>query len=172
MFVLGHVGIGRRLAALVDDRLPVAALVVGTLLPDLIDKPLYYSRMWSYISCTRTFGHTGLLLVAIVAIAYWRRSRALKALALGVATHLFLDFMGDSVDAWQNSSTAVALSWPVASTHFTDSYIPSLRDHALALLNWPTVVGEVVGLGFLARGWWTHHRTPSSGEGRPETAAL
>ena len=169
---MGHVGIGRRLAALVSDSLPATALVLGTLLPDLIDKPLYYSRMWPYISCTRTFGHTGLLLLVLIAVAYARRSIALKALALGVATHLFLDFMGDSVDAWQNSSSAVALSWPVASTHFTDSYIPSLREHALALLNLPTVLGEVVGLWFLAREWRTHHRTPSSGEGRAETAAL
>jgi len=170
--VLGHDWRDRVRALKEEDGGDITVTGSLTLLPDLIDKPLYYSRMWPYISCTRTFGHTGLLLLVLIAVAYARRSIALKALALGVATHLFLDFMGDSVDAWQNSSSAVALSWPVASTHFTDSYIPSLREHALALLNLPTVLGEVVGLWFLAREWRTHHRTPSSGEGRAETAAL
>ncbi len=82
MFVLGHLGIGKRLAAhpyrrfsRVDKR----AFFVGALLPDLIDKPLYYGWSWltgkhgaeaGLISGTHLFGHTGLFLLALA------RSRA------------------------------------------------------------------------------------------------
>src|SRR5580704_10954240 len=95
MFVFGHIGIGRTLAGPWRRRLPAFPFIVGALLPDLIDKPLYYSRIWEFVSCTRTFGHTGLLLALIGAVAYLTRSRGLAALALGVATHLVLDCVLD-----------------------------------------------------------------------------
>jgi len=160
MFVLGHIGIGRRLASIVDERLPQIALVVGTLLPDLIDKPLYYSRLWSFVNSTRTFGHTGLFLGVLIVLSFALRSRPMKALALGVATHLLLDLLGDIAYLWRRepSASAIALAWPVASSHFVESYMPSIKDHALALITWPTAVGEVVGLGLLTVEWSALHR--------------
>src|SRR6185312_7307809 len=100
MFVLAHLGIGLELARPWRRRLPVKPLLLGTLLPDLIDKPLYYGLAWAtgrrgyaigLISGTRTFGHTVLFAAAIAAYAAARRSKAAAAVALGCATHLILD---------------------------------------------------------------------------------
>src|SRR5436190_18659350 len=91
MFVLGHVGIGRTIASAKSCHLPFLAFAVGAVLPDVIDKPLYYTRLFGLVTCTRTFGHTGLFLLAVVAGALWTRSPVARALALGAATHPILD---------------------------------------------------------------------------------
>ena len=84
----------------------------------------------------------------------------MKALSLGVATHLLLDLVGDVAYAWhqEQSASAIALAWPVASTHFVDSYMPSIKDHALALITWPTALGEVLGLALLVMEWGAFQR--------------
>ena len=70
MFVLGHLGIGSRLLFSLRTRLPAGWLYLGCLLPDLIDKPLFYvpllvmHQQLPLITGTRTFGHTGLFLLA------------------------------------------------------------------------------------------------------------
>jgi hypothetical protein len=154
MFVLGHVGIGRALVRRWRDRLPLVPLSIGTLLPDLIDKPLYYSRLWPYITATRTFGHTGLLLLALAGAGVLFESRVLKALAAGVATHLLLDTIGDLPDGLRNSSALIAATWPLSGGRFADFYLPSLTAHAwLLLLSWPTLGGELVGGLLLLREW-------------------
>src|SRR3954466_140383 len=107
MFVFGHVGVGRALLSRWKARLPVIPLAVGMLLPDLIDKPLYYSRLWSFVTCTRTFGHTGLLLLALTGFAAALRSRTLAALSAGMATHLLLDCAFDFPPFGPNSSAWV-----------------------------------------------------------------
>src|SRR5438552_13741940 len=102
MFALGHLGIGKKLAARPfrhfspgDKR----AFFVGALLPDLIDKPLYYIPAWvtgreaagaGILSGTHLFAHTGLFLLALSVAALVTRSRPLRALAIGVATHCVL----------------------------------------------------------------------------------
>src|SRR4051812_43545813 len=104
MFVFGHLGIGSKLATPWAQGLPRRWLLVGTLLPDLIDKPLYYGLSFAtgksgtdlgLISGTRTFGHTALFLVLLALGSIIRRSRILAALALGTATHLLIDNFGD-----------------------------------------------------------------------------
>ena len=47
MFVLGHVGIGTRVLGGLRQRLPARWLILGCLLPDLIDKPLFYLLLWA-----------------------------------------------------------------------------------------------------------------------------
>jgi hypothetical protein len=150
MFVFGHIGIGRKLAQPWSRHLPAVPLIVGMLLPDLIDKPLYYARLSTFFSCTRTIGHTGVLLAAIVLAAAFTRSRALAALALGVATHLALDCFADLFTN-EPSSAWIALTWPVLHREFAYYYIPSIQVHLERLWVTPTVVGESVGLALL--GW-------------------
>src|SRR5687767_3274929 len=98
MFVFGHLGIGKTIAdpTLRRYSLPLAPLFIGSLLPDLIDKPLYYGLValtgkrgaeLELIHGTRTFGHTALLLLLIL---MWKRP-VVRALALGVLTHIALD---------------------------------------------------------------------------------
>ena len=153
MFVLGHVGIGRAVLTRWSKRLPAIPLVLGTLLPDIIDKPLYYARLSPYISCTRTFGHTGLLLVALTAAAFAFRSRALAALSAGVATHLLLDCAFDWPWFGPNSSAWTALAWPFFHRTFTVYYLDSIATHATRLLSPVTMLGEVLGMLLLVREW-------------------
>jgi hypothetical protein len=153
MFVLGHVGIGRALLHPWRDRLPLVPLSLGTLLPDLIDKPLYYSRLWPYITSTRTFGHTGLLVLALAGAGVLFESRVLKALAAGVTTHLFLDFAGDLPGGLEQSSTLIAALWPLSGGRFSTFYLPSVTAHAWLLLSWPTLASELLGGGLLLREW-------------------
>jgi len=154
MFVLGHVGIGRALVRRWRAQLPVVPLAIGTLLPDVIDKPLYYARVWPYVTATRTFGHTGVLLLALAGAGVLLESRVLKALAAGVATHLLLDFVGDLPQGLENSSTLIAATWPLSGGRFSTSYSPSMAAHAwLLLLSWPTVSSELVGGLLLFREW-------------------
>ena len=151
MFLFGHIGIGRTLVGRWRARLPAAPLIVGTLLPDIIDKPLYYARIWPFVSCTRTFGHTGLLLLALLGAASVRRSRTLIAIAAGLATHLLLDCVLDWPAGGEPSSAWTALTWPLSGGHFVSLYFPSIRSHAAGLWSPPIVISEVVGL--LLLGW-------------------
>jgi hypothetical protein len=154
MFVLGHIGIGRAIARPWRSRLPVIPLIVGMLLPDLIDKPLYYSRAWALITCTRTFGHTGLLILLIAAAAYVRRSRALAAVSVGMITHGILDCIVDLPAVGRESATWVAMLWPLLGHEFVVFYFPSMKAHFLQLGSWQVVSGEVVGGMLMLIEWW------------------
>ena len=46
MFFFGHLGAGSRLASPFSKGLPRGLLLLGTLLPDLIDKPLFYGLLF------------------------------------------------------------------------------------------------------------------------------
>jgi membrane-bound metal-dependent hydrolase YbcI (DUF457 family) len=146
MFILGHIGFGRTLARPWLRRLPTWPLVIGTLLPDLIDKPLYYAHVWTFISCTRTFGHTGLLMLAVATVAYLRHSRVLAALALGMATHVVLDCALDWMTSNGPSTAFVALTWPILSRTFAVYDFASMRAHLQALISPAILATEVIGL--------------------------
>src|SRR6267143_6418479 len=101
MFGFGHLGIGSWVAARRVRAGQLAWVLFGTLLADLIDKPLYYSLVLAtgrrgaelgLVTGTRTFGHTLLLVVALWLLTP-RRIGA--PLALGMITHLALDELGD-----------------------------------------------------------------------------
>jgi hypothetical protein len=159
MFVFGHIGIGRKLASPWSRDLPHVPLIAGMLLPDLIDKPLYYARLWDYVSCTRTFGHTGLLLLLLLLCGYLLRSRALLALGLGDATHLLLDWVIDGFGHAYGSSTWMAFTWPILYGEFA-YYFSSLPTHAGSFLIRPVVATEVIGLALIA---WDFARQKLSG---------
>ena len=86
-------------------RLPLdyRLVLLGSLLPDLVDKPVSW---WLWPEVTgRNLGHTGLLQLALVALglAFATRGRyGLLVLALASAGHLLLDRMWEvpSVLAW------------------------------------------------------------------------
>lgn len=93
MFVLGHLGIGLGLAWLLAWKAPSAIdfrlVLLGALLPDLIDKPLGAALGLD----TRLWGHTFLFLFALLALSFLPALRALRLVGFGVATHLLLDEM-------------------------------------------------------------------------------
>jgi hypothetical protein len=165
MFLLGHVGIGKKLAARPYrdfSRVDKRAFFVGTLLPDLIDKPLYYIPAWltgkhgaaaGILSGTHLFAHTGLFLLVLVVAGLVTRSRPLRALAIGVATHLALDGVGLTL----NLKT---LLWPLFGWHFPTYPFRSLTAHLGTIFRPVTFAGEALGAAFL---WWDYRAT------RPES---
>ncbi len=154
MFVLGHLGMGKWLAARPFRQFSRAgkrAFFAGALLPDLIDKPLYYGWSWwtgkrgaeaGLISGTHLFGHTGLFLVTIGAAALLTRSHWVRALAIGVVTHLALDFVGLSMDLR-------TLLWPLFGWHFPSYPFASVTQHLGTMFRPVTFAGEVLGAAFL-----------------------
>jgi hypothetical protein len=159
MFLLGHVGIGKKMAARPYrrfSRVEKRAFFVGVLLPDLIDKPLYYVATWltgkrgaaaGILSGTHLFAHTGLFLGVLVVAGLATRSRPLRALAIGVATHLALDGVGLTL----NLKT---LLWPLLGWHFPSYPFRSLTAHLGTILRPVTFAGEALGAAFL----WSDYR--------------
>jgi hypothetical protein len=172
MWAFGHLGIGSKIAAPMSRKLPYGWLLLGTLLPDLIDKPLYYGMSLftgdsgvdlGLISCTRTVGHTGIFALSIALLAFARRSKTMAAIALGVASHLLLDGLQDYwarkfLGVAGESSLAMAALFPF----FTGSFDPRfaimpgkslgerLSSGALPFI----AVSETLGLAILAWDYW------------------
>jgi len=192
MFILGHVGIGSRLGALVprvrEARAP-GWLLLGTLLPDLVDKPLYYGlklatgregSQLGLISCTRTVGHSALfaLLAWLLLRALGRRGAALALLA-GMATHWLLDLAGDvagylgqllgTTSTPASFSSAKALLFPLLGRHFAVSPFHSAREHLTSLVQTYTLAGELVGGILLVAAWRRSaaRRTGARADGPP-----
>jgi hypothetical protein len=154
MFIFGHIGIGRKLVNPWSHQFPSAPLIIGMLLPDLIDKPLYYARVWDFISCTRTLGHTGAFLVLILVAAYFLHSRGLAALGMGVATHVLLDCL---MDGFGPGSAWIALTWPIFRTDFAHEY-SSIASHIARLWVGPVVTMEIIGLALIGWDLWKSAR--------------
>ena len=156
MFALGHLGLGKKIAARPYRRLSGGekrAFFLGTLLPDLIDKPLFYIPFWltgargaagGMLSGTHLFAHTGLFLLALVLAARVTRSGAVRAVAIGVATHLALDCVALSMGLG-------TLLWPLFGWHFPAFPFRGLGQHLATILNPITLAGELLGAAIL---WW------------------
>ena len=163
MFVLGHLGVGSALARPCSRGLKKRFMFLGTLLPDLIDKPLYYGLSLitglkgadlGIISGTRTFGHTALFLLTLCVIAFARRSRVLVALALGIATHLVLDGLWDRLGPTTlplgDISPLAGIFWPALGTQFPIYPFNDVQDHLSKFLQPAFWGGELLGLALLS----------------------
>ena len=111
MYVLAHLGIGYGLVRTLVDPwrkgLPRTPILVGTILPDLIDKPIYYGLVFltgrrgnelGVVAGTRGFAHTAIFLTLLGLAALCSKGKWAKifeALAWGTLTHLFLDLTAD-----------------------------------------------------------------------------
>ena len=158
MFVFGHLGFGSVLAHPWRDRGARWALLLGMLLPDIIDKPLYYARLSDVFSCTRTVGHTGLLALALLLDGLLGKRRALAALAIGMLTHLLLDCVMDVVVGSTDGSAIRAALWPFLGVDFARVYLASMTVHVERLLNLPILLTEIAG-GLLLI--WEFRRRPA-----------
>lgn len=108
MYILAHLVAGLVLGFLVawllrDDRW-VIPCAIGSILPDLIDKPLGYIVLGDSISYGRIYFHTLLvfLILVLAGLVWWRmrRSPVVLALALGVLSHEVLDAMWLEPNNW------------------------------------------------------------------------
>jgi hypothetical protein len=160
VFALGHLGLGKKIAARPYRRWSAfekRAFFLGALLPDLIDKPLFYIPLWvtgrrgaaaGMLSGTHLFAHTGLFLLALVIAALIARSRPVRAVAIGVATHFALDCLGLSMGLG-------TLLWPLFGWHFPSYPFRSLGQHLATILNPVTLAGELLGAAVL---WWDYRK--------------
>jgi hypothetical protein len=170
LFVLGHVGIGTRLLGRLRHRLPARWLVVGCLLPDLIDKPLFYGLLWlrgqpdPLISGSRSVGHSGLFVLALLVLALLTRRLEAWALFAGVATHLALDIAGEAVtSATPDSSIWLAILFPLLGVRFPRAHFASLLEHLrIDAENAYVVGGEIAGGAILLASWWKRRKAQSS----------
>ncbi len=155
MFVLGHLGVGSKIVSPWTRDLPKSAVFFGCLLPDLMDKALYYglveatgrrSFQLGLICGTRTFGHTALFCLALALAARALRSPALKAVTLGVASHLLLDNLGEitALAGEKNPYLFHALLWP-ALRPFPPYIFKSASEHFKTFLKPYIFAGEVAG---------------------------
>jgi len=133
-------------------------MYLGCLLPDLIDKPLYYALFWLHrlpplIAGTRTFGHTGLFLLGLLLLAALARRPWAWALFAGVATHLALDIAGELVTiADPESSIWLAIFFPACGVRFPLGHFTSLLEHLqLSAQSSYVIAGEAIGAILLLR---------------------
>jgi len=137
--------------AALSSRLDVRFLLVGSLLPDIIDKPVGQLIFRETFNNGRIFCHTLLFLILITVPAlllYRGRSRTwLLALSFGTFTHLILDQM------WLNVKT---LLWPLYGFTFARIDLTDWPQNVwLALLTEPEIyVPEIVGGAILVMLLW------------------
>jgi inner membrane protein len=147
MFVLAHLGIGLGLAWLLAGtsrgRIDYRLILLGAILPDLIDKPLGAALGLD----TRIWGHTFLFLFAVLALSLVPTMQALRLVGFGVATHLLLDGI------WVQPAVAL---YPVDGWWFppTEFHPEGWID---VLLHNPLVqFGEIIGALILLAFAWRH----------------
>jgi inner membrane protein len=119
-------------------------LLVGSLLPDIIDKPLGHILLREYLSSGRIYAHTLLFVILITLGGFLIRYRTgktwLLVLSLGTFIHLILDEMW--LPEWR-----ATLLWPLYGLEFPKAeltgWVGNLWD---ALLHEPAVyVPEIIG---------------------------
>jgi membrane-bound metal-dependent hydrolase YbcI (DUF457 family) len=102
MLFFAHLGMALFAANFVK-RLDLAFVALGSLLPDIIDKPLG-AVVFGTPAMGRTFAHTLLFLLLIATFAAYAKDIRLMSLSGGVLSHLILDSMWNS---------PVILLWPL-----------------------------------------------------------
>lgn len=128
----------------------IRILLIGALLPDIIDKPLGILFFREEISNGRIYSHTLLFLIIITLVGVYlyrnRRKTWLLALSFGTFTHFILDQM------WRNSQT---LFWPFLGIAFrkTDvsEWIPDILYslHTNPAVYIPEIIGFIILTWFL-----------------------
>jgi len=150
MYTLGELGIGLGLAWLATyrgrDAIDFRLVLLGSILPDIIDKPLgallhLEARLWA---------HTLLFLAAILLLSRVPWTRWLAWVGFGVAVHLLVDLMWDQ--------PYVAL-WPLYGWGFPPGD-QSLGGYWETLLRNPYVqFGEITGGLILGATAWRYRIT-------------
>src|SRR4030043_846688 len=160
MLIFAHTGItlgaGSIIADTVNRRpswfaslshyLDIRWLLGGSLLPDIIDKPVGQYLFRNTFSNGRIFSHTLLFLIVITAVGFYLYKRHrhiwMLSLAAGTFTHLLLDAM------WQTPST---LFWPLSGFTFKRVELEGWAQNIFhALFSDPSVyVPEIIGLAVL-----------------------
>ena len=144
---LGHV---ESWLAVLGGVLNTRMILIGSLLPDIIDKPLGTMLLRETLGNGKIFGHT-LVFLGVLGLTglyqYRRSSRSwLLALALGTGVHLVLDTM------WQWPRT---LLWPAYGLAFDKGDVSGWMQGVLRelLTNPAYYVPEIIGV--IVLGWFS-----------------
>ena len=127
-----------------SHRLDLRILLVGSLLPDIIDKPLGHILFRENLSSGRTISHTLLFAVLITLGGLLLRYRTgktwLLALSLGTFVHLILDEMW--LQHWRST-----ILWPLYGIEFPKAELAGWAGNIWdALLHEPPVyIPEIIG---------------------------
>lgn len=141
MLLFAHLSLAL-LTARPFKRIDLAFLAIGSMLPDIIDKPLGF-MIFGTMNHGRIFAHTLLFLLVLAALAISIRDIRLASLGAGVLIHLSLDLMWNS---------PVILLWPLLGSFPPADYIDALSYVQMLLqgLRDPGIlVPECLGLGYL-----------------------
>ena len=167
MWPLGHVAVAYLCYTLATrarfdappTAVPVLCLVLGSQLPDLVDKPLAWYL--GVLPTGRTLGHSLFLLVplsiAVLAVAgrYDRREYGV-AFAIGALSHTVVD----AVPAlWEGSSSAIHLLWPLIPAETYEDGAPSVLALLRNSMGDPYFLAEFV-LAAIAFVLWRAHGYP------------
>jgi hypothetical protein len=170
LFIFGHLGFGSAIATpfVRDRKFPWKPFWIGCLLPDLIDKPLYYlgSSFIPWVTGTRTIGHSLLLegvLALILGVAF-RKPREGQALFAGALMHLGLDIIHDITQAWFGSGTQdwfpflesrqwASVLFPIFGMNYFPIYPfkDGVREHLGVQLLFSRLAVEVIGFFLFLR---------------------
>ncbi len=141
MLLFAHVGLALATARL-NSQLDLLFLALGSMLPDIVDKPLGL-LLFGSPNMGRTFAHTLLFLIILAAISLRLQNIRSASLTWGVLVHLILDSM------W---SSPVTLLWPLlggfplAPNLDAISYLQMLL---MGLKDPGILLPELLGLGYL-----------------------
>lgn len=120
----------------------IRVLFIGSLLPDIIDKPLGYFFLRETYSSVRIYCHTLLFFILItlagLVLYRYRRQTWLLVLSFGTFTHLLCDQM------WLTPQT---LFWPLYGTGFVEKDLSHWTAQMLNILvtDPPTYIPEILG---------------------------
>lgn len=170
MLFLGHLGIGAKLVAPWTAGIRRRWVFLGAILPDLIDKPLYYGMVWAtglkgvdlgLISGTRTFGHSAAFVLLIAILAGISQSRILAGIVFGAMSHLLIDNIGDLYfHPGAEQASKLALLFPLMGWRFPITPYDGMADHGAGSLNPWNLGGEILGALVLGWDYWKMKHEP------------
>lgn len=141
MLLFAHAGLALA-SARIFGKADFAFLALGSMLPDILDKPLGLI-VFGTPNMGRTFGHTLFFLLLLAALAYYYRDIRMSSLAWGVLIHSGLDFMWNSPDI---------LLWPLLGDFPAAAYLDTLSylEMLISGLGNPIIlVPEILGFCYL-----------------------
>jgi inner membrane protein len=162
MLIFGHTGITLGVATVVAgtaSRQPVSnwfttlsryidirVLLVGSLLPDIIDKPVGQFFFRETFSNGRIFSHTLLFFIVLAAVGFWLFKRYRQVWMLTLAAGTFMHLVLDSM--WTAPAT---LFWPLMGLEFEKEELTGwLWNIFKALVTYPDIfIPEIIGLAVL-----------------------
>ena len=134
------------------DRIDIRLLLVGSLLPDIIDKPVGQLFFKDVFSNGRIFSHTLLFLILITVVGFYlyrnRRKTWLLALSFGSLLHLIEDqiWRAPQTLLWPLFGFAFPKTAPDLLIHWTQNMLYVLRTYPSVYM--PEIIGALILIWF------------------------